>query len=84
MLSLQELSKLMPLACGLCPHEKLVEERKRDLISHFILRLAFCKTPEQTKWFIQHEIELFKYRFQLVGCFFNQSFFIIFIFIKES
>ncbi|VDN55338.1 unnamed protein product [Dracunculus medinensis] len=66
MLSLQELSKLMPLACGLCPHEKLVEERKRDLISHFILRLAFCKTPEQTKWFIQHEIELFKYRFQLI------------------
>ena len=40
------------------------ETRKQDHISHFILRLAFCQSPEQTKWFIQHELDLFKLRFE--------------------
>lgn len=38
--------------------------RRDDVIGHFALRLAFCRSPEDTKWFVTHEIELFRYRFQ--------------------
>lgn len=43
------------------------ESRRQDRISHFILRLAFCQSPEQTKWFIQQELDLFKLRFKALG-----------------
>lgn len=36
------------------------EERKKDLTSHFILRLGFCMREDTRKWFIQHESMLFK------------------------
>ncbi|KAJ3212908.1 hypothetical protein HK099_007632 [Clydaea vesicula] len=38
------------------------EERKKDHISHFILRLAFCQTEDLRNWFIKFETELFKIR----------------------
>lgn len=39
-------------------------ERKKDHISHFILRLAFCSTPDLRRWFTKFEVELFKLRLE--------------------
>jgi DNA primase large subunit len=41
----------------------LEKERQKDYISHFILRLAFCKTEDSRRWFVNHEAQLMKFRY---------------------
>ncbi|KXZ49386.1 hypothetical protein GPECTOR_21g612 [Gonium pectorale] len=39
------------------------EDIRADLISHYVLRLAYCRTPELRKWFLAAEAELFRLKF---------------------
>ncbi|KAL6073251.1 DNA primase large subunit [Balamuthia mandrillaris] len=48
--------------CRLLPLNS-AEAQKKDLISHFTLRFAYCK-PDDRKWFIRQEKELFRHRLQ--------------------
>ncbi|DBA73367.1 TPA: hypothetical protein ACH3X1_011411 [Trebouxia sp. C0004] len=66
-------------AKGFKPHEVQEKARKlanehlkaldpkqnlfKDHASHFVLRLAYCRTEELRRWFLTHESELFKARF---------------------
>uniref|UniRef100_A0A0K0DX54 DNA primase large subunit n=2 Tax=Strongyloides stercoralis TaxID=6248 RepID=A0A0K0DX54_STRER len=57
------LREYLPIAIGnISDPKKRNIARKEDIVSHYILRLAFCKNMEQTKWFLTQEHELFKYR----------------------
>ncbi|KAK8363038.1 hypothetical protein V6Z12_A03G137000 [Gossypium hirsutum] len=46
-------------------HPQAVEEVNKDIISHFVLRLVYCRTEELRKWFLSMETTLFRHRFRL-------------------
>lgn len=45
------------------PTETDLQYRRKDHISHFILRLSHCFEPDNQTWFINQEVEFFKLRF---------------------
>ncbi len=45
-------------------------DARKDLVSHHILRLAYAGSEDKRRWFIAHELALFRYaRF----CFFQEK-----------
>ena len=44
---------------------KMTDSARKDIISHFVLRLAYCRTSELRRWFLSQESDLFRYRFSL-------------------
>nr|GLL33347.1 probable DNA primase large subunit [Ipomoea trifida] len=45
-------------------HPQPSEVVNKDIISHFVLRLVYCRTEELRKWFLSMETMLFRYRYQ--------------------
>ncbi|KAI9483560.1 MAG: eukaryotic and archaeal DNA primase, large subunit-domain-containing protein [Benjaminiella poitrasii] len=54
----------LPLRSNLSKAEELYEERRKDHISHFVLRMAYCRSEDLREWFLNQETALFKYRFE--------------------
>ncbi|CAK7336135.1 unnamed protein product [Dovyalis caffra] len=48
-------------------HPLALEVTNKDIISHFVLRLVYCRTEELRKWFLANETALFRYRFWLLS-----------------
>lgn len=44
-------------------HPQASEDVNKDIISHFVLRLVYCRTEELRKWFLSMETMLFRHRF---------------------
>ncbi|KAJ0988832.1 hypothetical protein J5N97_007188 [Dioscorea zingiberensis] len=45
-------------------HQDASEARNKDIISHFVLRLVYCRTEDLRNWFLSMETILFRCRFR--------------------
>uniref|UniRef100_A0A7E4V3S3 DNA primase large subunit n=1 Tax=Panagrellus redivivus TaxID=6233 RepID=A0A7E4V3S3_PANRE len=61
----KEVGSILPLFARKHTAENAARERRIDRISHFVLRMAFCSSAEQSRWFLQQEVDLFRLRFAL-------------------
>ncbi|KAF9904093.1 hypothetical protein EC991_003068 [Linnemannia zychae] len=63
----EAIRKYMPLSPNTkgsdASYRQTMEERRKDHISHFILRLAYSRSQELRSWFLRAECALFRYRF---------------------
>ncbi|KFK41135.1 hypothetical protein AALP_AA2G090500 [Arabis alpina] len=46
-------------------HSDVSEMLNKDIISHFVLRLVYCRSDELKKWFLSMETALFRHRFRI-------------------
>jgi DNA primase large subunit len=46
----------------------------KDEVSHFALRLAYCRTEELRRWFLLNECQLFKHRFNKLDAYAKAAF----------
>ncbi|VDO00353.1 unnamed protein product [Rodentolepis nana] len=64
-----ELCKIGPIAKSFTltsnQPKNLAEDIHNDVTSHFILQIAYCRSETMRRWFIQQELDLFRYRFNL-------------------
>lgn len=54
----------LPLSSNTARTANLEEERRRDEIGHWVLRLAFARSPELRARFVRAETALFRHRFE--------------------
>ncbi|RXK40958.1 DNA primase large subunit [Tremella mesenterica] len=58
------LKQHLPLASNTARNVDLEAERRKDEIGHWVLRLAFCRSPDLRARFVRSEVALFKHRFE--------------------
>ncbi|KAI8335000.1 DNA primase large subunit [Chlamydoabsidia padenii] len=60
----QALDKYLPMTNNTDNLEHTMAERRKEHISHFVLRLVYCRDEESRQWLLQQERALFRFRFE--------------------
>ena len=72
----EECGKYLKVTDGLPvdTNDKYQVPLSKDEVSHFALRLAYCRTEELRRWFLLNETTLFKHRFSKLDSFAKAAF----------